>query len=83
VRVALLAVVDPQASARAVLAGLGDVGAQLVDDEADPAGGDPRDPLPGLGVGGAIVVRAEQRVDELCRRAGYAEGGMRPPWRSR
>src|SRR3954463_13748676 len=32
---AVLAVVDTQPPARAVLAGLGDVGAQLVDDEAD------------------------------------------------
>jgi hypothetical protein len=63
----VVAVVDAQPAAAAVLARLGDVGAQLVDDEADAAGGDPRDPLAGLGVGRAVVVGAEQRVDEEPR----------------
>jgi hypothetical protein len=75
-RVEVLAVVDAQAAAAAVLARLVDVGAQLLDHEPDAAGGDPRDPLPGLGVGGAVVVGAEQRVDELCRPLDYADQPM-------
>ena len=67
--VAVVAVVDPQPAAAAVLARLRDVAAQLVDDEPDAAGGDAGDPLPGLGVGGAVVVGAEQRVDEEPRDA--------------
>jgi hypothetical protein len=47
----MVAVVDPHASARSVLAVLGDVGAELFDGEADAVGGDPRDPLAGLRVG--------------------------------
>jgi hypothetical protein len=43
---------------------LGEVGAQLVDHQADPAGGDPRDALPGLCVGRAVVVGAEDGVDK-------------------
>jgi hypothetical protein len=66
-RVTVVAVVDPQPAAAAVLAGLCDVAAQLVDDEADAAGGDPGDPLPRLGVGGTGVVGAEQRADEEPR----------------
>ena len=73
-RVAVVAVVVAQASAGAVLAGLGDVGAQLVDHQADAAGGDPRDPLPGLGVGRAVVVGAEQRVDEEPRDVDVGRG---------
>jgi hypothetical protein len=72
-RVAVLAVVDSQPAAAAVLARLRDVGAQLVGDEADAAGGDPGDPLSGLRVRGAVVVGAEQRVDELCRPLAYAD----------
>ena len=41
--------------------------AQLVDDEPDAAGGDPRDPLPGLRVRRAVVVGAEEGVDEEPR----------------
>ena len=66
-RVAVVAVVDPQPAAAAVLARLGHVGAQLVDDEADAAGGDPRDPLAGLRVRRVVVVGAQQRVDEEPR----------------
>jgi hypothetical protein len=72
-RVAVVAVVDAQPAAAAVLAGLRDVGAQLVDDEADAPGGDAGDLLPGLGVGGAVVVGAQQRVDELCEPRSYAD----------
>ena len=64
VRVAVVAVVVAQATAAAVLAGLGDVRAQLVDDEANAAGGDSHDPLPGLRVRRAVVVGTQQRVDE-------------------
>ena len=63
-RVAVVAVVVAQPSAGAVLARLGHVAAQLLDHQADAAGGDPRDALPGLGVRGAVVVGAEQGVDE-------------------
>jgi hypothetical protein len=66
-RVAVLAVVDAQPSPGAVLARLGDVGAQLVDDETDAGGRDPGDPLAGLRIRGAVVVGAQERVDELCR----------------
>jgi hypothetical protein len=66
-RVAVVAVVDPQPATGAVLAGLGDVGAQLVDDQSDAARGDPGDPLPALGVRRAVVVGPEQRVDEEPR----------------
>ena len=69
----VVAVVDPQPAAAAVLAGLGDVGAQLVDHEPDAAGGDAGDPLAGLGVGGAVVVGAEQGADELCGLRSYAD----------
>jgi len=69
----VVAVVVAQASPGAVLAGLGDVGAQLVDRQADPAGGDPGDPLPGLGVRRAVVVGAEEGVDELCRARDYSD----------
>ncbi len=60
-------VVDPQPAAAAVLAGLGDVAAQLVDDEPDAAGGDAGDALPGLGVRRAVVIGTEQRADEEPR----------------
>ena len=76
-RVAVLAVVVAQAAAAAVLARLGDVGAQLVDHEADASGGDTRDPLARLRVGRALVVGSQQRVDELCRRLGYVDPGIR------
>src|SRR3954454_1044493 len=33
----------------------------------------PGDPFAGLGVGGAVVVDAQERVDELCRRPDYAD----------
>ena len=83
-RVAVLAVVVAQPSAAAVLARLGDVAAQLLDDEPDAAGGDPGDPLPGLRVRGAVVVGAQQRVDELCRRGDYADTIVgRPAWNRR
>jgi hypothetical protein len=72
-RVAVVAVVVAQPAVAAVLARLRDVGAQLVDDEPDAPGGDPGDPLPGLGVRRGVVVGAEQRVDELCRQHGYAD----------
>ena len=42
-----VAVVDLQPAAAAVLAGLGDVGAQLVDDQPDPAHGEALDALAG------------------------------------
>src|SRR6266568_4890963 len=38
-----------------------------------PPAGDPRDALRGLRVRRAVVVGAQQRVDELCRRRGYAD----------
>jgi hypothetical protein len=63
-RVTVLAVVDAKPAAAAVLPGLRDVAAQLLDDEPHAAGGDPRDPLAGLGVGGAVVVGTEKGVDE-------------------
>ena len=66
-RVAVVAVVDAQPAAAAVLARLGDVGAQVVDDEPDAAGGDAGDALAGLRVGRVVVVGAEQRVDEEPR----------------
>jgi hypothetical protein len=69
----VLAVVDAHSAAAAVLARLGDVGSQLVDHEADATGGDPRDPLAGLGVRRAVVIGAQQRVDELCRPLDYAD----------
>jgi len=72
-RVALLAVVVAQPSAGALLARLGDVAAQLVEDEPNAAGGDPGDPLAGLRVRGPVVVGAQERVDELGRRRDYAE----------
>jgi hypothetical protein len=61
-RVAVLAVVDAQPAAAAVLTRLGDVGAQVLDDESDAASGDPRDPRAGLRVGRVVVVGAQQRV---------------------
>src|SRR3954447_9474551 len=67
-----VAVVVPGAAAGAVLAGLGHVAAQLLDHQADPVGGDPGHSLPGLGVGGAVVIGTQQRVDELCRPLRYA-----------
>jgi hypothetical protein len=42
----------------ALLAGLGHVGAELVDDQPHAARGDPRDPLAGLCVRRAVVVSA-------------------------
>jgi hypothetical protein len=69
----VIAVVDPQPAAAAVRAGLGDVGAQLVDHEPHAAGGDPRDPLPRLRVRRAVVVGTEEGVDELGRRRDYAD----------
>jgi hypothetical protein len=69
----VVAVVDAQAAAGAVLARLGDVGAQLVDHQAYAAGGDAGDPLAGLRVGRVVVVGAQQRVDELCRPLDYAD----------
>jgi hypothetical protein len=69
----MVAIVDAQPAAGAVLAGLRHVRAQLVDDEPHAAGGDAGDPLPGLGVRGLVVVGAEQPVDELCRRGDYAD----------
>jgi hypothetical protein len=68
----VLAVIDAQLAAAAVLAGFCHVGAQLVDDQPDAGRGEAGDPLPGLGVRRAVVVRAEQRVDELCRARDYA-----------
>jgi Phage integrase family len=64
-----------------IIAGLREVGAQLVDDEADAPGGDAGDLLPGLGVGGAVVVGAQQRVDELCEPRSYADAPRRPDHR--
>ena len=61
---AVVPVVDAQPAAAAVLTRLGHVAAQLPDQEPHAAGGDPGDPLAGLGVGGTVVVGAEQRVDE-------------------
>jgi hypothetical protein len=71
--VAVLAVVDAQPAAASVLARLRDVRAQLVNDEAEAAGRDAGDALPGLGVRGAVVIGTQQRVDELGRRCGYAD----------
>ena len=87
-RVAVVAVVVAQPAAGAVLARLGDVAAQLVDDQADAAGRQAGDALAGLGVGRLVVVGAEQRVDELCRWLSYAAEGSalaRPAgfWRRR
>src|SRR3954470_21466438 len=65
--VAVVAVVDANAAAGAVLADLGDLGAQLVDHEASAPGGDAGDSLAGLRVGRVVVVGAQQRVDEEPR----------------
>jgi hypothetical protein len=51
-RIAVVAVVVAQAAAGAALARLGDVAAQLLDDQADAAGGDARDALPRSGCRG-------------------------------
>jgi hypothetical protein len=69
----VVAVVDAQPSSAAVLARLRDVGAQLVDDQADAAGCQAGDALAGLRVRRLVVVGAEQRVDELCRPLDYAD----------
>lgn len=66
-RVAMFAVVDAQPATAAVLAGLGDLGTQLLDQQPNAARGDARDPVAGLRVRGAVVVGAEQGVDGLCR----------------
>lgn len=58
-RVARVAVVDPQPAAAAVLAGLGDVGAQVVYDEPDAAGRQTGDMLAGLRVRRLVVVGAQ------------------------
>ena len=80
-RVAVVAVVDAQPSAAAVLARLGDVGAQVLDDEPDAPCRESGDALAGLRVGRLVVVGAEQRVDELCRRLSYAaEGSALARW---
>ena len=74
-RIPVVAVVDAQPPTAAVLARLGDVAAQLADDQPDAAGRQADDALAGLRVGRLVVVGAQQRVDELCRRASYAENG--------
>jgi hypothetical protein len=71
----VVAVVDTEPAAVAVLARLGHVDAQVVDDQADADRSDPGDALAGLRVGRVVVVGAEDRVDELCRRLSYAAGG--------
>jgi hypothetical protein len=71
--VPVVAVVDAQAAAGPVLAGLGDVGAQLLDHQPHAAGGDAGEPLPGLRVRRTVVVGAEKGVDDLCRRLSYAD----------
>ena len=77
-RVAVVAVVDAQPAAAAVLARLGDVGAQLVDDEPDAAGGDAGDALAGLRVGRAC--RGRRRA---ARRRRTARRRCRPGRRRR
>jgi hypothetical protein len=77
----VVAVVDAQPSAAAVLTRLGDVGAQVVDDQADAAGCQAGDALAGLRVGRLVVVGAEERVDKLCRLADYAEDDLATPRR--
>jgi hypothetical protein len=72
-RVPRVAVVDPQAPGGAVLLRLRDVGTELLDDEAHPGGRQVADPFARLRVGGVVEVRAEERVDELCRRGDYAD----------
>jgi hypothetical protein len=68
-----IAVADAQRAARAVLTGLGHVGAELLDHEPDPARGELRDPIPGLGEGAAVMVGTEQAIDQLCRGSDYAD----------
>jgi hypothetical protein len=79
----VVAVVDAQPTAAAVLARLGDVGAQVADDQPHAAGRQAHDALAGLRVGRFVVVGAEQAEDELCRRAGYAEDDLAMPRRGR
>jgi len=63
----------------AILAGLGDVLAELLDHEPDPARGELSDPVAGLRVRALVVVGAQQAVHELCRPSGYADtSGDRP-----
>jgi hypothetical protein len=69
---ARVAVVDLQPAAAAVLAGLGHVAAQLVDDQADAADRQLLHALADLRVGRVVVIRAQEGVDELCRRVCYA-----------
>ena len=69
----MVAAVNAQPSAAAVLARLGDVGAQVADDQADAASCQAGDALAGLRVGRLVVVGAEQRVDELGRARDYAD----------
>lgn len=68
-----VAVVDPQRARSAVFARFGDVGAELLDDEADPGDGEPGDAVAGLGVGRVVVVSPQEGVDELCRPLDYAD----------
>jgi hypothetical protein len=74
-RVAVVAVVDAQPSAAAVFARLGDVGAQVLDDEPDAAGREAGDALAGLRVRRLVVIAAEQGVDELRRWLRYTAEG--------
>jgi hypothetical protein len=74
----VVAVVVAQPPAGAVLARLGDVGAQVGDHEPDAAGGDACDAFARLRVGRAVVVGAEQGVDELGRPRAYANAPLAP-----
>jgi hypothetical protein len=58
-----VAVVDSELAAAAVLAGLGDVRVELIDDQADATDGQAGDPLAGLAEWRAVVVGT---VASLC-----------------
>jgi hypothetical protein len=60
-----------------IIAGLGHVGAELVDHQPDAGHRQSRYPLTGLRVGRVVRVRPQQAVDELCRQFDYAQS---IPW---
>jgi hypothetical protein len=68
---ARVAVGDPQPAAGPVLARLGDVYAEVVDDKPDPRDRQLVDTVAVLSVGAAVEVGSEQPVNELCGGADY------------
>ena len=66
----------PRPPAAAVLAHLGHVGAQLVDDEANAVDGQVADALAGVRIRRVVVVRAQQGVDEEPRDVDVGRRGL-------